>query len=556
MYEKYSGLPDTTKPASRNPHRENAGSSARDTQNEGNNGGMEYYYTPNRGGSSSPRRKNSKRAKIRKRRLVLSLMTIVFLVLIVTAVIVLARSCSGTAVVDTQTGKFRNEVYINGTNLSGKTVAEVRDQLESNESYALNNIAITLSGDDFSATISGSDMNASSNLEEVIQTALSGGANKVYYTTISVDQDALTNRINTINGSMTTPPADASFTFEASDSGKPTFTYSEGTPGYGLDVASTIESVEQAIASGQLQTTIQPALTTVEPTLTIADIQARTTLIGSFTTTYDFKGTAEDTEEQRTVLIPNRAFNVEKAASIINGQVVEKGKSWSFNNVVGDRNEKNGWLEANGIFGGYTLSRQYGGGVCQVSTTLYNALLQAYPYFQGTFDRQNHTIPSTYVDKGLDATVDTGHIDFAFTNKSDYPIYIFAYVSKNKMSSSRKRDLTILIYGEALPEGTEYRTRTKLIEEIPPEDDIVVESKSLFIGESELIAPARSGYVVDMYVDRYVNGELQESIFDHTDRYPGNALKTRVGTKPTPTPEPSPTPNSTPAPASDPEDLP
>ncbi len=554
MYEKYSGLPDTTKPASSNPPRKQTGSSARSVKNEGNNGDMEYYYTPNRGGSSSSRRKSSKRAKIRKRRLVLSLMTIFFLALIVTAVVVLARSCSGTAVVDTETGKFRNEVYINGMDLSGKTVAEVRDQLESNESYALNNIAITLSGDDFSAAISGTDMNASSNLEELIQTALAGGSNQVYYTTISIDQDALTSRINEINQSMTSSPVDASFTFEASDSGKPTFTYTEGTPGYGLDVTSTIEAVEQVIASGQLQATIQPTLTTVEPTLTVADMQARTTLIGSFTTTYDFKGTAEDTEEQRTTLIPNRAYNVEKAASIINGNIVAAGKSWSFNDTVGDRTEKNGWLEANGIFGGDKYNLQYGGGVCQVSTTLYNALLQAYPYFQGTFDRQKHSIPSTYVDKGLDATVDTGHIDFGFTNNSDYPIYIFAYVSKNKMSSSRKRDLTVLIYGEALPEGTEYKTRTEIVEEIPPDDDIVLESSSLYIGESEIVAEARSGYVVDMYVDRYVNGELQESIFDHTDRYPGNALKTRVGTKATPTPEPSPTPIPTDAP--DPEDSP
>lgn len=553
MYEKYSGLPDTTKPASSNSSRKQTGSSARGVQNEGNNGDMEYYYTPNRGGSSSSRRKNSKRAKIRKRRLVLSLMTIVFLALIITAVIVLARSCSDTAVVDTQTGKFRSEVYINGMNLSGKTVAEVRDQLESNESYALNNIAITLSGDDFSASISGTDMNASSNLEEMIQTALSGSSNQVYYTTISIDQDALTSRINEINQGMTSSPVDASFTFEASDSSKPTFTYTEGTPGYGLDVTSTIEAVEQVIASGQLQATIQPTLTTVEPALTVADMQARTTLIGSYTTTYDFKGTAEDTEEQRTTLIPNRAYNVEKAASIINGNIVEAGKSWSFNDTVGDRNEKNGWLEANGIFGGDKYNLQYGGGVCQVSTTLYNALLQAYPYFQGTFDRQKHSIPSTYVDKGLDATVDTGHIDFGFTNNSDYPIYIFAYVSKNKMSSSRKRDLTVVIYGEALPEGTEYKTRTEIVEEIPPDDDIVIESSSLYIGESEIVAEARSGYVVDMYVDRYVNGELQESIFDHTDRYPGNALKTRVGTKATPTPEPSPTPTPT---ASDPEDAP
>jgi vancomycin resistance protein YoaR len=544
MYEKYSGLPDTTKPAPQTPQRNTERTPLDGVRSEGNNRDMEYYYTPNRGGSSAARRNGAKRVQVRKRRLVLSLMTAVFLGLIVIAVVVLARSCSDPAVVDAETGRFRNEVYINGMNLSGKSVSDVRSQLESNEAYALNNISITLSGEDFSASVSGADMNASSNLEELIQAALAGGSNQVYYTTITIDRDALVERINEINESMTTPPADASFTVKLSDSGKPTFEYSEGTPGYGIDVASTVDEVQQVIASGQLQAVLQPVLTTVAPTKTIADIQAHTALIGSFTTTYDFKGTAEDTEEQRNTLIPNRAFNIEKSAALINNQTIDPGKTWSFNDTVGDRVEKNGWKQAYGIFGGNIYTLQYGGGVCQVSTTLYNALLDAYPYF--TFSRQEHSIPSSYVEKGLDATVDTGHIDFKFTNKSEYPVYIYAYVSKNSMASGRKRDLTVLVYGEALPEGTEYKTRTNVVEEIPPGEDIILETSSLFIGEEEVVVNARNGYVVDVYVDRYLNGELQESIFLYTDRYDGNPLKVRIGTKATPTPEPSPTPTPSP----------
>ncbi|MEN6594250.1 MAG: VanW family protein [Clostridiaceae bacterium] len=503
---------------------------------------MDVYYSPSRGGSSaSGKRKNSKRAKIRKRRFVLSVMTFFFLALIIVAVVVLVRSCDGGGTVDVATGKFRSEVYINGMNISGKTIDEVKSQLESNETYALNNIAIALSSEAVNATITGADMNASSNLNELLQTALEGGANQVYYTTISVDDTALTQRIEDINASMTSAPTEPSFTIDISDSGKPSFNYVDGTPGYALDVASTVQMVKDAIVAGQLQTTIQPSVTTVQPTQTLADLQAHTTLIGSFYTTYDFKGTAEDTEEQRAI-IPDRAFNVEKAAGLINNQKVLPGKKWSFNEVVGDRTAENGWLEANGIFGGDTLKLQFGGGVCQVSTTLYNALLQAYPYFADTFDRSNHSWPSTYVDKGLDATVDTNHIDFAFTNNSDYPIYIFAYVTKNKMASSRKRDIHVLIYGEALPEGTEYKTRTVLAETIPAGDDIIVYSKSMYVDEEpKTLVESRDGYVVDVYIDRYLNGELQESIFLHTDRYPGNQGKIQVGTLATP--EPSVTPS-------------
>lgn len=554
MYEKYSGLPDTAKSTTQQSKPQQSNRSAERTADRGaypngGNGTMEYYQAPKRGnGSGAPKRQSTRRAKMRKRRLILTMMSLAFVGLIVVAVLVLAKSCAAPEQVDLATDQFRNGVYINWTDVSGKTVDEVRALLESNETDTLNNISITLASSEINATISGADMNATSNLNEVIEQALSGGANQEYYSKISIDEAALTARIEEINATTSAPPTDATVTFDFSSSGNPTPQYTEGSAGYGLDVSSTIELVKQTIEAGQLRATLTPTLTTVEPSITTADLQAHTSLIGSYKTTYDFKGTAEDTEEQRTVMIPNRAFNVEKAADLINKQVVKPGETWSFNDVVGDRTEKNGWKLANGIFGGDKLTPQYGGGVCQVSTTLYNALLQAHPYFD--FDREAHSIPSTYVDMGLDATVDTGHIDFAFKNTSQYPVYVFAYVSENKMAKSRKRDITVKIYGEALPEGTEYRTRTVLVSEEPPGEPIITESSKLFIGEEKVLAEARSKYVVGVYIDRYLNDELQESTFLYEDIYEGNPLRKQVGTMPTPTPivEPTPTPN--------PEDMP
>ncbi|MCE5189723.1 MAG: VanW family protein [Eubacteriales bacterium] len=509
---------------------------------------MEYYQAPRRGsGSGTSKRENARRAKIRKRRFILSLMGLALIGLIVVAVVVLARGCAEPPQVDLETGKFRSGVYINGMNLSGKTIDEVKGQLESNESYALNNIAITLSSAELTATITGADMNATSNLSEVMEQALSGGSNQVYYTKISIDDAALSARIDEINATTSAPPVDASFSVDFSSSGKPAFNYVEGSAGYGLDSEATIALVKQTIESGQLQATITPTLTTIQPSVTVDDVKAHTTLIGKFTTTYDFKGTAEDTEEQRTIFIPNRAFNVEKGASMISDQVIKPGEKWSFNDTVGDRSvESNGWKLAQGIFGGDRKTPQLGGGICQVSTTLYNALLEAYPYFDFV-DRSAHSIPSTYVDKGLDATVDSNHIDFQVKNISEYPVYIFAYTGENKMAKSRKRDLTVVIYGEALPAGTEYKTRTVLISEEAPleEDAVITETGKLFVGEENVLAEAHTKFVVDVYIDRYLNGELQESIFLHEDTYPGNPLKKEVGTKPTPTPlvDPTPTPN-------------
>ncbi len=547
MYEKYSGLPDTSK-----TNQQNASRSAERPVNRAprpsGGGQVEYYQAPNRSAAqASAKRASAKRARARKRKLILGGMSLAFLALIVVAVVVLINSCSGPAEVDLATGQFRNGVFINGMDVSGKTVDEVRPQLESNESYLLTNISITLSSAEINASVSGADMNASSNLNEVIEQALSGGANQNYSTKISIDEAALSVRIDEINQTSSKPPVDASVVMDFSSSGKPTPQYVEGTPGFGLDVASTVEMVKQAMDAGQYQTTLAPTLTSIQPSLTIADIQANFSEIGKFSTTYDYKGTAEDTEQQRAI-IPNRAFNVEKAADAINKQVIKPGESWSFNEVVGDRTEKNGWKEANGIFGGDKLTLQFGGGVCQVSTTLYNAVLKAFPYIE-IVERQRHSIPSTYVDMGLDATVDTNHIDFIFKNTSDHPLYIYAYYANNKMAKSRKRDLTVVIYGEALPAGHEYKTRTVLISEEPPGEDIITESSKLFIGEEKIIAEARSKYVVQLFVDHYVNGEVTEQNFRYEDTYPGNPLRKQVGTMPTPTPVPEPTPTPSPTPA-------
>ena len=545
MYEKYSGLPDTTKPSQQNSSRPSERSVNRATRPSGPQ--MEYYQAPNRSASqTSAKRASARRAKARKRKLILAGMSVAFLALIVVAVVVLINSCAAPAKVDLETGKFRNGVTINGMDVSGKTVDEVRSQLESNESTMMERIAITLSSTEINATITGADMNVSSNLNEVIEQALSGGANQSYSTTISIDETALSNRLDAINQTSSMPPVDASATMDFSSSGKPSPQYVEGTPGFGLDVASTIALIKQATEAGQWQTTLTPTLTTIQPSLTVADIQANFTQIAKFTTTYDFKGTAEDTEDQRAV-IPNRAFNVEKAAAAINKYVVKPGQTFSFNDVVGDRTEANGWELANGIFGGDTMTKQYGGGVCQVSTTLYNAVMQAFPYIE-IVERQRHTIPSTYVEKGLDATVDTNHIDFRFKNVSDHELYIYAYSSENKKAKSRKRDLNVVIYGQALPEGEEYKLRAVIVSEESPGEDEITETKNLFVGEENILAEPRSKFTVDVYVDHYVNGNITEQNFRYTDIYPGNPLRKQVGIKPTPTPIPSPTPTPSPAP--------
>lgn len=121
----------------------------------------------------------------------------------------------------------------------------------------------------------------------------------------------------------------------------------------------------------------------------------------------------------------NRGSNVANAASRINGTVILSGDNFSFNKTVGRRSEANGFKSAPEYINGETVTG-IGGGTCQVSTTLYSAVLYA---DLEIILRRNHSMSVGYVPLGQDATVTDGGIDFKFHNDTDYPIKIVATTS-------------------------------------------------------------------------------------------------------------------------------
>ena len=450
----------------------------------------------------------------------------------------LVKSCQKPVEINPVTNVYRAGVYINGIDVSGKTTDEARALLMPGIDYTLANVAVTLQTDSFTEMITGPQMDATSDVEAVLTEALAGGANKSYYTKVLYDTEALDSRIAEINENLSFGPTEPTFTVELSSSGKPEFNYVPGTAGMGLDVAATEKLVVDALENGQLQPVLTPHLTQVQPTVTVEDLQKNTALRGAFYTSYRNKA-AEGTAEQKQI-VANRAFNVAKGAELLNNVVVKPGKWWSFNDTVGDRNERNGWKEANGISFGNQYTLQYGGGICQVSTTLYGALLRAGIAYDD-ISRREHSIPSDYVDYGLDATVDTDHIDLKFKNTTGENLYIFCYITQSSRGS-RWSDINVRIYGAALPEGTSYEPRSVTIETIPPGEVKIIYDKKQTVEYDELLVTAREGYVVEVYLDTVVNGQKTSKLL-YRDKYEAIAEQRRQGTLPTPTPEPSPTPD-------------
>lgn len=167
----------------------------------------------------------------------------------------------------------------------------------------------------------------------------------------------------------------------------------------------------------------------------------------------------------------NRCANVARAASLINGTVVAPGATFSFNDTVGHRTTQNGFYTAKEYIDGKTVDG-IGGGTCQVSSTLYSAVLYA---DMTIVERLNHMMPVGYIPLGQDATVSDGGVDFKFKNSSDYPVKVSAYTSGTT--------ITVSIIGTAWS----------------PAREVKISNSSSQVGENTVVRSVR-------YV--YSNGEL------------------------------------------------
>jgi vancomycin resistance protein YoaR len=126
---------------------------------------------------------------------------------------------------------------------------------------------------------------------------------------------------------------------------------------------------------------------------------------------------------------PARNTNIKKAAGSLDNTIVMPGETFSYNETLGPTTKENGYARAQ-IFIRGTKSYGYGGGVCQVSSTLYNAVLEA---GLEVVERHSHSLPVSYVPKGKDAATSYGSVDFKFVNNLPYPVEINASVSNNSV---------------------------------------------------------------------------------------------------------------------------
>jgi uncharacterized protein YoxC len=209
------------------------------------------------------------------------------------------------------------------------------------------------------------------------------------------------------------------------------FYYKESVNGRKIDLDAVADSIVSATEAGKYNTITAP-VQAVEPSVKLEDVKKSTQLIASWTSSYG--GSSHYNY--------NRNWNVAKMSGKICGQIIQPSEEWSINKTAGNRTVASGWKKAAGIEnGGYT--QQPGGGVCQISSTLFNAAIRAN---LGT-DTAHHSISSDYIPIGLDATISSGNPDLKIVNPYNTPIYIVSYMNPDE------RCVTVEIYGQPLTDA-------------------------------------------------------------------------------------------------------
>lgn len=295
--------------------------------------------------------------------------------------------------------------------------------------------------------------------------------------------------------------------------------------GGALDAKATLALLRDDLLAGLNDDARLPAALALPyrvkaPRVTAEALRAIDTVLGSYTTAY-------------ATSTGNRANNVETAARSINGTVLLPGDEFSFNTVVGPRTVAEGFRTAPVIVNGQ-LQPGVGGGICQVSTTLYNATLLAGLRIT---QRSHHSLPVHYAPAGQDATVSYGALDFRFANSTDAPVIV--------ETAAAKRRLTIRVLGKG-PKPVIHIERSGLA--TLPGRTVTKKDPTLPAGVQQVEQKGSSGLRVTV-TRVFGTGSTARREVLSTDRYLGEARVVRVGTgtapappADTPTPEPEPEP--------------
>ncbi len=343
-------------------------------------------------------------------------------------------------------------VYMDNVNIGGKTREELRDILaEKNKTLAEGALAMTHG--ETTETITYRDLRVAydkTSIDEAMalgrtgpfwqqsfdrwRILLAGASARVDAT---FDEKVLAAKVDAMTETYGKPPQNPVPQFGANGS----VIFTEGRPYLKIEKEKLLDAAKVLLKTGKSGSVEIPISEEKAPDLTKKEAAAIDTVLGEYTTYFTAGG--------------NRSKNIELAAASISGIYVKPGGDFSYNQSTGSRSADNGYLEAPVIING-KLEPGAGGGVCQVSSTLFNAVMLA--GLQVT-ERTCHFSPVAYCPIGRDATVADGYLDFCFHNHLKEGVYVYtayepgavtAYILGNKNDKPSAVDISE-VENETLP---------------------------------------------------------------------------------------------------------
>ncbi len=391
---------------------------------------------------------------------------------------------------------------INGYNIAGMTKKNAVEYLKDVFNDNARQFELTLKHNDKSWKFNKNDFTVNSDIHTIIDMAQQheidygdydsqinylSGSDKSINVAFNFLFVGLDEKIENVIKEIEYEPVDSEITFNPNN--PEMFEYTDDLKGLRVDKNALYERINNAFLKTNNVVVDVPTIE-VTAEYTKEKNKGITQKIASFST-----NVADSTGGRKT--------NVKLALEKFNGMVINSGATVSFNKVTGPHTLENGYKTATIIYNSRFVEG-VGGGVCQASTTLYNALLRA----NLQIDEVNkHTLPVKYVPLGLDAMVSEYISDLKFTNTTGSPIYIKTFSDSNSVS--------VEIYGRPDPDGYTYDTRSETLQILSHTGDVIkadvnkeYSDKVLFKGEYFRLTYPREGYEAVSYLQTFKNGEL------------------------------------------------
>lgn len=415
---------------------------------------------------------------------------------------------------------IKEGVYAGPVDLSGKTQTDAVN--------AINGYVAGLSGTDISfvcvsgntVSVKASDLGLYWKNPEIADYAVSLGRSgniikrfkdvsdlrrtkKVFEIELAADRDKIQNILETKCAAFDVEARDA--TMSRSDG---SFKIVPGHDGQAINKEEAVEKIEQYLSSGLSggNTTVELPVDVTKPRGDAETLGKLTDVLGTFTTKYYSSG-------------KDRCTNVANGCRLINGHTLYPREQMSVSQTISPMTEENGYALAGSYLNGLVVE-SFGGGICQVSTTLYQAVLRAELQVD---ERYNHSMVVNYVAHSGDAAIAEGIKDFKFTNNQSTPIYIEGYTTPDKT-------ITFTIYGiETRPSNRKLEFESVDLEEIQPEGEKVVADSTLPAGTTRKQS-AHIGYKSEYYKIVKVDGEETERTLVNRSTYQAVPAILTVGT--------------------------